>query len=172
MVRWGRGRSRHPSPGHLQDPAIGIARERGGTGIADAAAARKLLTPVYYGLRDGETLPSPHLPAWRGGAETTRTSRMPFRVLIPCNGLLPGAPDLTLTEPSPERPNGSHAAQTRRRWRRTAAESASPKPDAHAEPSTLTIDCAAGPFGPWVVSTRRSTCSLNAPSSVASRVRF
>jgi hypothetical protein len=44
--------------------------ERRGTNEARVALARKVLTLVYYGLRDGETRCSPR-PRWR--RETVRT---------------------------------------------------------------------------------------------------
>ena len=52
--------------------------ERRGRNIATVAVARKLLTLVYYGLRDGTSAPSPR-GSWRREQARTRPGARPFR---------------------------------------------------------------------------------------------
>lgn len=64
LVRWAAVEAvqRQPFGGKQRDDQQRIAARRG-TGIAKVAAARKLLTLVYYGLRDGEIRCLPRLAA-------------------------------------------------------------------------------------------------------------
>jgi transposase len=61
LVRWAAVEAAHsvpPSAGWLTSKRSGIA-ERRGRNIATVAVARRLLTLVYYGLRDGPSAPPP-----------------------------------------------------------------------------------------------------------------
>ena len=82
LVRWAavEAVTQHRGATKIQVDQRRIA-ERRGTGVAKVAAARKLLTLVYYGLRDGEIrcLTRPQSSVRRLGPQRAR-------VLEPCNG--------------------------------------------------------------------------------------
>jgi hypothetical protein len=67
LVRWAAVEAAHGTghAGWLSEKRAAIAGRRG-RNIATVAVACKLLTLVYYGLRDGHIAPSPrrHAPSW------------------------------------------------------------------------------------------------------------
>ena len=53
LVRWAAVQAAHRTSGHLADWRDGLAERRGVKHIATVAAARKIVTLAYYGMRDG-----------------------------------------------------------------------------------------------------------------------
>jgi hypothetical protein len=77
LVRWAAVEATQRLPAASKQAAdFHRIADRRGTGIGRVAAARRLLTLVYYGLRDGQC------PAWRQGRRCERLGRSPARARV------------------------------------------------------------------------------------------
>ena len=103
LVRWAAVEATQRLPrGSKQAADFHRIADRRGTGIGRVAAARKLLTLIYYGLRDG------HLRCLtrRSGKQCERLGRSPARARV-CHDPRPGGVVAHLIEPARLRPYSS-----------------------------------------------------------------